>query len=226
MCSFLCQLCRLNRSLTNVIILLWQETVFWQQFCQLDRSSHSHAYSSFQLYFLTAALHPLTSAGQIDNASGWNHFTISVWDTEYPSVFVNHLSYTTPNMQPLLFCSVQFKMASMHSEKPICAPSHCVWGLCCPTFPSHLFCFFHYVSSLAHGPHCACKILCFYLDPLHACLCVPVGHLGGGGGALCQRKGSGRPFGVHQPGATLHTARTFVTAYPNRHSAPKHVGPP
>ena len=87
-----------------------------------------------------------------------------------------------------LCCSVPFKMVSIHSEKPICAPSHCVQGLCYPTFPSHLFCFFDYVSSPAHGPHCACKILCFYLDPLHACLCVPVGHLGGGGGGPCARE--------------------------------------
>ena len=37
----------------------------------------------------------------------------------------------------------------------------------------------------------------------------------------CQRKGSGCPFGVHQPGAALRTARlpAFATLYPNSQTA-------
>ena len=67
--------------------------------------------------------------------------------------------------------------------------------------------------------------------PWHVCsiLNVLVSHSGTPEQLLFQRKGSGCPSGVHDPGAALHTARlpAFTTLDRNIHSAPyRHVGPP
>ena len=87
----------------------------------------------------------------------------------------------------------------------------CIWGISID------------VSKPGRDPRSFGEILCLGLDSLHLCSILRVL-----GEPSCQRKCNGCPFGVHQPGAALHTTRlpAFVTVYPSSHSASSHVGTP
>ena len=112
--------------------------------------------------------------------------------------------------------------------------SCCIWGLCSPTFPSHLsFLFSLYLRGtwLTSWAQCMIPIaparnLVFLFRSNARVLVNTKDSFQLLWESPSQRKGNGNgcPFGVHQPGAALHTASmpAFVTVNLNTYSNPRH----
>ena len=125
---------------------------------------------------------------------------LQFWDTEYPSVFVSHLSYTTPNMQPLLFRSVQDGIYALRKAHMCSIPLRVR-----PLLPHIPFPPFSFLSlCLKPGtwsPLCLQDHMLLFISI--TCLCVPVGHLWGGGGLVPEK---GQWMSLWSPSAWCHPA--------------------